>query len=176
MRRLVEPSDAFVEPSHAWGMRSGEVRSSPLIYLRSARPGAGGISLFLGTVRDANDGRAVTLLEYHAYPELAVAEMGRILDEIEAEIPHTRVAIAHRTGALEVGDLAVVAAASAPHRAEAFRACRLVIDRVKARVPIWKREHGPDGPYWVGFTDARCSGEEHHPHAHVAEPSADPRP
>ena len=106
----------------------------------------------------------MTLLEYHAYAELAAAEMGRILDEIEAEIPLTRVAIAHRTGALAVGDLAVVAAASAPHRDEAFRACRLVIDRVKARVPIWKREHGPDGPYWVGFTDARCSGEEHHQH------------
>ena len=138
-----------------------------------AHPGAGGTSLFLGTVRDVNAGLAVSLLEYHAYPELAVAEMGRILDEIEAEIPGVRVAVAHRVGSLGVGDLAVVAAASAPHRGEAFRACREVIDRVKARVPIWKREHGPDGPYWVDFVDARClpgehEGGQHHGHAEGA--------
>lgn len=127
-----------------------------------ARPGAGGTALFLGTVRDVNAGLAVTLLEYHAYPELAVAEMGRILDEIEREAPGVRVAVAHRVGSLAVGDLAVVAAASAVHRGEAFRACREVIDRVKARVPIWKREHGPDGPYWVDFVDARCHADGHH--------------
>ncbi len=133
-----------------------------------AHPSAGGTSLFLGTVRDVNAGLAVTLLEYHAYPELALAEMARILDEIEAEIPGTRVAVAHRVGSLAVGDLAVVAAASAPHRSEAFRACREVIDRVKARVPIWKREHGPDGPYWVGFVDARCAPGEHDHAAHAS--------
>ena len=137
-----------------------------------AHPGAGGTSLFLGTVRDTNAGLAVSLLEYHAYTELAVAEMGRILDEIEREIPGVRVAVAHRVGALAVGDLAVVAAASAVHRGEAFRACREVIDRVKARVPIWKREHGPAGPYWVDFVDARCvpgdhdDGPRHHTAGH----------
>jgi molybdopterin synthase catalytic subunit len=129
-------------------------------------PGAGGTSVFLGTVRDTNAGLAVSLLEYHAYPELAVAEMGRILAEIEAEIPNVRVAVAHRIGALAVGDLAIVAAASAPHRGEAFRACREVVDRVKARVPIWKREHGPNGPYWVDFVDARCLPGEHDGHRH----------
>ena len=125
--------------------------------------------MFLGTVRDTNEGHAVTLLEYHAYEALALAEMVRILDEIEAEIPGVRAAVAHRTGALAVGDLAVVAAASAPHRGEAFRACRAIIDRVKARVPIWKREHGPEGPYWVGFVDARCSPDQpghSHDHGH----------
>ena len=75
-----------------------------------AHAGAGGTSLFLGTVRDTNEGHAVTLLEYHAYEALALAEMIRILDEIEAEIPGVRAAVAHRTGALAVGDLAVVAA------------------------------------------------------------------
>jgi molybdopterin synthase catalytic subunit len=65
----------------------------------------------------------------------------------------------HRTGTLSVGDVAVVCAASAPHRGEAYRACRALIDRVKARVPIWKREHGPDGAYWVGWQDARCGGD-----------------
>jgi molybdopterin synthase catalytic subunit len=124
--------------------------------------GAGGIVLFLGTVRDVNDGRAVTQLEYEAYATMARAEMDRIRVEIETELPEARVAALHRTGALQVGDIAVICAASAPHRGEAFRACRMMIDRIKERVPIWKREHGPDGPYWVGWEDARCG----HDHAH----------
>jgi molybdopterin synthase catalytic subunit len=124
--------------------------------------GAGGVALFLGTVRDHNDGRAVTLLEYEAYGPMAVAEMERIARETEEAIPGVRCAIAHRVGALGVGDVAVVCVASAPHRGEAFSACRRLIDEVKAHVPIWKREHGPDGPYWVGWEDARCApGHEH---------------
>jgi molybdopterin synthase catalytic subunit len=74
-----------------------------------------------------------------------------------------RLAVQHRTGALVVGDVAVVCAASAPHRDEAYRACRALIDRIKSRVPIWKREHGPDGAYWVGWHDARCEGPDHDP-------------
>jgi molybdopterin synthase catalytic subunit len=113
--------------------------------------GAGGVSVFIGMVRDANDGAAVSRLEYEAYGAMALAEMRRIADEIVAEIPDARVAVEHRVGALAVGDIAVVCAASAPHRAEAFRACRELIDRVKARAPIWKREHGPAGAHWVGW-------------------------
>lgn len=131
--------------------------------------GAGAVATFVGLVRDLNDGRAVTLLEYEAYEAMARAEMARIRQELEQELPGVRVAVHHRLGALRVGEAAVVCAASAPHRAEAFRACRLLIDRVKARVPIWKREHGPDGPYWVGWEDARCSadhGHAGHEHAH----------
>src|SRR5882762_5417629 len=127
-----------------------------------AHPGAGGIALFLGVVRDTNDGRAVTQLEYEAYGSMAVAEMDRIRSAIESEIAGVRLAALHRVGALAVGEIAVVCAASAPHRSEAFRACRLMIDRVKERVPIWKREHGPDGPYWVGWEDARCAPDHHH--------------
>jgi molybdopterin synthase catalytic subunit len=123
-------------------------------------PGAGAVALFLGTVRDHNDGRAVTRLEYEAYGAMALAEMERIVREIEESIPGARCALAHRVGALEVGETAVVCAASAPHRPEAFAACRRLIDEVKARVPIWKREHGPDGPYWVGWEDARCAHPE----------------
>jgi len=127
-----------------------------------ARPGAGGIAVFLGTVRDLNDGRTVTRLEYEAYASMALAEMDRIRAEIELAIPDVRIAALHRTGSLDVGDISVICAASAPHRDEAFRACRLMIDRLKERVPIWKREHGPDGPYWVGWEDARCTpGHEH---------------
>ena len=123
-------------------------------------PGAGAVCVFLGNVRDTNEGRAVVKLEYEAYGTMAVAEMTRIVEEIEREIAGVRLAVTHRVGALAVGDLAIVCAASAPHRDEAYRACRALIDRVKARAPIWKREHGPEGAYWVGWQDARCA-EDH---------------
>jgi molybdopterin synthase catalytic subunit len=126
-----------------------------------AHEGAGGIAVFLGTVRDANDGRAVTRLEYEAYASMACREMDRIRAGVEAEIPGVRVAAIHRVGSLAVGEVSVVCAASAPHRGEAFRACRLMIDRLKEQVPIWKREHGPSGPYWVGWEDARCVSDHH---------------
>lgn len=128
------------------------------------RAGAGGVALFVGAVRDENDGHTVTRLEYEAYETMARAEMGRIVREITARDPDLRLAVAHRVGTLAVGDLAVVCAASAPHRGEAFAACRRLIDEVKARVPIWKREWGPDGPYWVGWRDARCPHDHHHHH------------
>jgi len=137
------------------------IRTEPLrldeVVAAVVHPGAGGIATFVGVVRDLNEGRAVTLLEYEAYGSMAEAELGRILDELVAEIPGVRVGALHRVGALEIGDIAVACAASAPHRDEAFRACRLLIDRIKARLPIWKREHGPDGPAWVGWSDARCT-------------------
>ncbi len=135
--------------------------------------GAGGIDVFYGVVRETNAGLPVTLLEYSAYGTMATKEMERIALGIEAEIPGVRVAAAHRLGALQVGDVAVLCAASAPHRDEAFRACRLLIDRIKANVPIWKREHGPDGAYWVGWTDARCAGAAHGEHAHAHSPAQD---
>lgn len=129
-----------------------------------AHPSAGGIATFLGVVRDHSEGRAVTRLEYSAYDAMAVREMQRIADEIAAEIGDVRLCALHRTGSLDVGDAAIVCAASAPHRDEAFRACRALIDRIKERVPIWKREIGPDGAAWVGWVDARCSPR----HAHEA--------
>jgi molybdopterin synthase catalytic subunit len=86
---------------------------------------------------------------------MAEKEMNRIAAEIRAQIPDVRLSVHHRIGRLEVGDVAVVCAASAPHRDEAFRACRLLIDMVKARVPIWKREHGSSGASWIGWQDAR---------------------
>jgi molybdopterin synthase catalytic subunit len=147
--------------------RRVEIRTEPLSVDAAialvARDGAGAIAVFLGTVRDVNDGRAVTRLEYEAYGSMAAAEMDRIRAEIEAEIPDVRVAAVHRVGSLAVGEVSVICVASAPHRGEAFRACRLMIDLLKERVPIWKREHGPDGPYWVGWEDARCP-PGHHEH------------
>jgi molybdopterin synthase catalytic subunit len=126
------------------------------------RPGAGGLAVFVGVVRDENAGRAVTKLEYSAYASMAKKEMTKIAEEIESEIEGVRVAAMHRVGMLEVGDAAVICAASAPHRGEAFKACRELIDRIKSRVPVWKREIGPDGESWVGWEDARCTPDHDH--------------
>jgi molybdopterin synthase catalytic subunit len=139
-----------------------EIRAEPLgldeCYRAVSRPEAGGIALFVGVVRDHNAGERVSRLEYQAYASMAEKELTRLADEIEAELPGCRLACLHRTGDLAVGDLAVVCAASAPHRDEAFAACRLLIDRLKARVPIWKREHGEHGPSWIGWQDVRSGG------------------
>ena len=145
-------------------MSHADLRADPIsvdeILAQVRHAGAGAVALFLGIVRDHNGGRPVTQLEYEAYRAMALAEMERIARETEARVPGARCAIVHRTGALQVGDVAVACAASAPHRAEAFAACRALIDGVKAHVPIWKREHGPSGPYWVGWEDARCVADD----------------
>jgi molybdopterin synthase catalytic subunit len=114
-------------------------------------PGMGGIVTFTGTVRRHSRGVTVERLEYEAYGSMALREMTRLCDEIEAEIAGVRLAVEHRVGALAIGDIAVVIAAAAPHRAEAFTACRAMIDRLKDRVPIWKKEIGEDGAEWVGL-------------------------
>lgn len=143
-----------------------DIRESALsvdeVTARVRRPGAGGIAVFVGVVRDESDGRPVTTLEYSAYASMAKREMDKIAAEIEAEIDGVRVCAIHRVGTLAVGDAAIVCAASAPHRGEAFAACRALIDRIKERVPIWKREIGPDGAAWVGWVDARCTPGHHH--------------
>jgi molybdopterin synthase catalytic subunit len=116
-------------------------------------PGMGGIVTFTGAVRRHSRGGSVEIirLEYEAYGEMAVREMTRLCEEIEAEIAGVQLAVEHRVGTLAIGDLAVVIAAAAPHRAEAFEACRAMIDRLKDRVPIWKKEVGTDGAEWVGL-------------------------
>ncbi len=114
-------------------------------------PGMGGIVTFTGAVRRHSRGTTVERLEYSAYEAMAIREMTRLCDEIEAEIEGTRLAVEHRVGKLDIGDVAVVIAAAAPHRAEAFSACRAMIDRLKDRVPIWKKEFGEDGAEWVGL-------------------------
>jgi len=116
---------------------------------RVAGPGMGGIVTFLGAVRSEARGRQIRHLEYEAYPEMAEREMQKIADAAADRWPGVRVAIAHRSGHLEVGELAVVIAAAAPHRAEAFAACRFAIDTLKQTVPIWKKEFATDGEYWV---------------------------
>ena len=116
---------------------------------RVAGADAGGVVSFIGAVRDHARGRAIRHLEYEAYPAMALGEMERICDAAAQRWPAARVAIAHRVGHLEIGDLAVVVVAAAAHRAEAFEACRFAIDTLKETVPIWKKEVATDGEYWV---------------------------
>lgn len=111
--------------------------------------GAGGVVSFTGLVRDHDGGRAVTALEYEAHPDAARA-LTRVAEAVAADLP-VAVAALHRTGLLAVGDVAVVVAASAPHRGEAFEAARRLIDDLKREVPIWKRQVFADGGQeWVG--------------------------
>ncbi len=113
-------------------------------------PERGGVATFLGVVRSEHQGRAVLRLEYSAYHEMAEAECGRVVEETEGRWP-VKVALQHRLGSLSVGDVAVVVAVGGGHREESFAACRHVIEELKRRVPIWKREHFADGEVdWVG--------------------------
>jgi len=111
----------------------------------------GGLVTFTGTVRSETRGRRVRSLSYEAYPAMAERSMAGIGREIESQWPGTRVAIVHRVGTLGPGEAAVVIAVSAPHRAAAFEGCRHAIERLKADVPIWKKERFEDGEEWVGL-------------------------
>jgi molybdopterin synthase catalytic subunit len=153
--------DALAEPGrHLVDLRDAPVSIDEAI-AAVAHPSAGGIAVFAGVVRDTNEGRAVARLEYKAYESMAKTELARIAREVSDRWPGVRVAALHRTGSLSVGETAVVCAASAVHRGDAFEACRALIEAIKARVPIWKREHGPDGAVWVGWVDARCAEHGH---------------
>jgi molybdopterin synthase catalytic subunit/molybdopterin converting factor small subunit len=138
------------------GVVLAAVRAEPLsideAFAAVSHPAAGGVALFAGVVRDHADGRAVAKLEYEAHATLAAKELRAVLERVVAEHPDVRLAAVHRHGALAVGDLAVIVAASAPPRADAFAACRTAIDRIKETVPIWKKEWGPDGDaLWVNL-------------------------
>jgi molybdopterin synthase catalytic subunit len=142
-----------------------DLRESPLSLdeaLAAVRhSSAGAVDVFLGVVRDVSAGRTVTRLDYQAYAPMARATLLRIGEEIAQETPGVHLCALHRVGSLVVGDVAVICAASAMHRAEAFSACRLLIERIKAEVPVWKRELGADGSSWVGWVDARCADPSH---------------
>jgi molybdopterin synthase catalytic subunit len=119
--------------------------------------GHGATSLFLGTVRDTNDGRAVDGIEYTAYDRMAIAELERIVQESVARHPATAIVVVHRLGALSVGDISVAIASSNAHRAPAIDANRYVIEELKRRVPIWKRERYLDGTLeWVDPTRSQA--------------------
>ncbi|HEX9527994.1 MAG TPA: molybdenum cofactor biosynthesis protein MoaE [Streptosporangiaceae bacterium] len=115
-----------------------------------ADPAAGGIALFAGAVRDSDHDQGVSGLSYSAHPT-AAAELRRVAEEIAEKFGVIAIAAVHRVGDLAIGDLAVVVAVACPHRAEAFDACRALIDELKASVPIWKHQRFADGTSeWVG--------------------------
>ena len=116
----------------------------------------GAVVTFLGTTRDSTDGRRVLHLEYEAYRPMTDRKLEEVGDEIRDRWRIEDVAIAHRLGRLEIGDISLVVAVSSPHRADAFAACKYAVDRIKQVVPIWKKEFFEDGEVWVG------SESEHH--------------
>jgi molybdopterin synthase catalytic subunit len=116
-----------------------------------ARDSNGATSVFLGTVRSDNDGKAVTGIEYSAYDEMAVSEMATILDEARDAFAIEHAVIEHRLGTLTVGDISIAVVVAAPHRAASIGAVQHIVEEVKARAPIWKLEHYVDGTReWVG--------------------------
>ena len=124
----------------------------------------GAVVTFIGWVRNHTEGKRVLALEYEAYKDMAEQKLAEIGAEIEQKWNLDRVAIVHRVGHLKVGETSVVIAVAAPHRAEAFEACRYAIDRIKEIVPIWKKDIYEDGEKWVGgeaISDFGISREEH---------------
>ena len=114
------------------------------------RHDCGAVVTFLGTVRDLTGDRVTVALDYEAYPGMAEKKMAEIETDTRARWPVGEMAMAHRLGRLDVGEVSVAVAVSCPHRAQAFEACRYAIDRLKEIVPIWKQEHGADGKTeWV---------------------------
>jgi len=118
---------------------------------RVMRRSDGAYVLFEGVVRDHHEGRQVESIFYDAYRPMAEREIETILRDVERRFPATAIAMVHRLGQLAVGDSSIAIVASSPHRAQAFEACRMIIDRVKETVPIWKKERGPAGDEWVGW-------------------------
>ena len=150
----------------AAAVRLYEITDRPIslddVVARVAAPARGGITLFAGTVRGVTaaqhgtgQGFTTDYLEYEAYPEMAEASFAQIAAETQARWPGiAAVAIVHRVGRLAVGDVSIVIAVAAAHRAETFAACHFIIDRIKQTAPIWKREVGPDGTGWVEGPDS----------------------
>ena len=115
------------------------------------RPSDGAYVLFEGVVRNHHEGKAVESIFYDAYRPMAEKEIEKIVGEVRAAFADVAITVVHRLGHLVVGDSSIAIVAASPHRAEAFTACRMMIDRIKETVPIWKKERGPDGEEWVGW-------------------------
>jgi molybdopterin synthase catalytic subunit len=147
-------NEATHSPDPSGVVRLCEVRETPLsmdeAFAAVQDRAAGGTAVFVGTVRDHDHAREVSRLSYSAHPSVE-RELRRVMEKVAADFPVLGLAAVHRVGDLEIGDLAVVVAASCPHRAEAFAACRRLIDDLKAEVPVWKHQAFADGgDEWVG--------------------------
>lgn len=110
---------------------------------------AGGISVFIGTVRNQTKGKEVVRLDFEAYAPMAISEMRKIAEQAAEKWPVEKMAIHHRVGTLQIQEIAVVIAVATPHRKAAFEACQYAIDTLKETVPIWKKEIFQDGEVWV---------------------------
>jgi molybdopterin synthase catalytic subunit len=152
---LAEGDELAVLPPVAGGSPRAWLTDAPLdptaVSQAVAQPGCGATVLFVGTVRDHNEGAEVSTLHYEAYEPMATRQLERIAAACAEAFPGADVAIAHRHGTLAVGDVSVVIAAAAPHRDAAFAACRDALERIKRDVPIWKRETRTSGDTWVGW-------------------------
>jgi molybdopterin synthase catalytic subunit len=130
-----------------------EITSEPLdpnpLVEAVRRDESGAVALFYGVVRNENLGRAVSYLEYDAYPEMAIKKMREVADEVRARFAVTGVGVLHRIGRLEIGETSLLVAVSSGHRKEAFEACHYAVDRIKQIVPIWKKEVWEDGSEWI---------------------------
>ena len=175
-RVLVEGDEVALIPPVSGGMDFYEITEAPLsldaLVAAVGQTTSGAIASFLGVVRGHARGRQVDHLEYDAYPEMAVAKMRQIGDELRSCWPVDRVAIVHRVGTLRVGEASVAIAIGSPHRHEALQACAYAIERLKEIVPIWKKEVWSDGAEWIGSTvdEYRMGGQR----ATTAERPADP--
>lgn len=155
-RVLIEGDEVALLPPVSGGVDAFEITETPLsldaVTTAFGQDTCGAIASFLGIVRGFARGRRVDHLEYDAYPEMAVAKMQQIGDEIRARWPVDRIAIVHRVGRLGVGEASVAIAVASPHRHEALQACAYAIERLKEIVPIWKKEVWSDGSEWIGST------------------------
>lgn len=141
-----------------------ELTSHPIDYAALTEavrsPQAGAVVLFLGTVREMTGGRQTVALDYDAYPQMAEVKMAELEAEARRRWPVIETTIVHRTGHLKLGEISVAVAVSAPHRGQAFEAGRFLIDELKVRVPIWKKENWADGTTeWVHPERPRGSGQ-----------------
>jgi MoaE-MoaD fusion protein len=160
--RLAEGDEVAFIPPVSGGGEVGvlfELTDQPLDSRRLeaavARSGAGAICTFTGGVRDNSRGHETTRLEYQAYPGMAESQMRAIAAEIAERWPEARVAMAHRTGVLEIGEASVVVSVSSPHRGDAIAGCKWGIDRLKDTVPVWKKEFFAGGEVWIEGEETR---------------------
>ena len=142
--------DTELDLSHCLFEVTAEPLSVDALVQAVLTEGDGAVVTFVGTVRDNTEGRRVLALEYEAYGEMAVSEMRLIGVEMMRKHGLHGIAMRHRTGKLQIGEISVVIAASSSHRAEAFAACSEALDLLKERVPVWKKEYFEDGEVWVG--------------------------
>ena len=154
---LCDGDDIALIPPVSGGSDMIEITRQPLkpedITAKVRKDTNGAVVTFLGTTRLFAEGKRVVRLEYEAYEEMALKEMEKIRGEIQSEWELEDIAIAHRIGRVDIGEISLVVAVASPHRKEAFHACHQTVDRLKERVPIWKKEFFEDGYHWVACED-----------------------